>query len=86
MINAVCDHGIPTTVTCGHCLAAGRIKDLEDALRLIAGMGGMTLIGGGDMEPRRAHELGANKAFNQAAEIAASALQNAPDPKRDEHG
>ena len=32
MVNVVCDHGIPSTVTCGHCLAAGRIVQLEAEL------------------------------------------------------
>ena len=55
--------------------AIDEIKRLKTALQLIAGMGGMTLLGGGDLEPNRAHELGAHKAFNQAAEIARSALE-----------
>ena len=46
----------------------------KKALQLIVDMGNMTLLGGGDLEPSRAHELGANKAFNQAAEIARSAV------------
>jgi hypothetical protein len=47
---------------------------MYEALQTIAAMSGMTLIGGSDLEADRAHELGANKAFEQAAEIARAAL------------
>jgi hypothetical protein len=49
---------------------------MYEALQTIAAMSGMTLLGGSDLEPARAHELGANKAFEQAAEIARAAINN----------
>ena len=33
MVNPVCDHGIPVTVTCGHCLAAWKVVKLETRIR-----------------------------------------------------
>jgi hypothetical protein len=54
--------------------AADEIVRLREALHLIAGLTGLTLLGGNDLEPGRAHELGANKAFEQAASIAKQAL------------
>ncbi len=54
-----------------------RIAELEEALQEIAQMSGKTLLGGRDLESDRAHELGANKAFEQAANIARTALGKA---------
>jgi hypothetical protein len=64
----------PTPVASEEVVYAADYNRLEAALELIAAMGGMTLLGGTDLESPRAHELGANKAFEQAASIARSAL------------
>lgn len=50
-----------------------RVAELEGALGLIAAMKNMTLLGS-DPNPETSHQLGANKAFNQCAEIAQNAL------------
>lgn len=50
------------------------LNELRTALEAIAAMENMTLLGGGDLEPERAHQLGAVKAFNQAATIAKAVL------------
>jgi hypothetical protein len=51
-----------------------RIADLEAALKGIAELSTLTLLGGRGMESDRAYEAGANSAFGQAAEMARSAL------------
>lgn len=50
----------------------------EAALDRIVAMQGMTLLGGADGSDseQRAHEIGANKAFNECAEIAREARGN----------
>ncbi len=58
----------------GRALAASRAREEEmrEALELIAGHEGMTLLG---PDGERAHERGANAAFEQMASIAKSALE-----------
>lgn len=51
---------------------------LVAALRELAALTGQTLLGGrSEPDPRRAHEDGANKAFEQCARIALTALKAA---------
>lgn len=52
---------------------------LRAALEAIAALENMTLLGGRDLDPARAHQLGAVTAFNQAAEIAKAALSDEKD-------
>lgn len=53
-----------------------RIERLEGALQGIVKLGALTLIGGDDMSGlREAYSVGAHRAFEQAAEMAASALE-----------
>ncbi|HXI40040.1 MAG TPA: hypothetical protein VNH83_08680 [Bryobacteraceae bacterium] len=52
-----------------------RVRELEAALEGISKLKGLTLLGGNGMESDRAYQLGANCAFNQAAEMAATALE-----------
>ncbi len=63
-------------------IALERIRDaapaLLSALENIAAMSGMTLLGGADAaNHEQAHQDGANKAFNQAAEVARAAIKQA---------
>ena len=44
-------------------------RKVVEAARLVNEHAGMALLGGRALDPGRAHELGANKAFNQCAEI-----------------
>ncbi|MBS0364933.1 MAG: hypothetical protein JSR67_03805 [Proteobacteria bacterium] len=52
-------------------------EELLVALKAIAELGGKTLFGGEGHEPGFAHQLGANLAFCQAAEIANVAIAKA---------
>lgn len=56
--------------------AETKVRELEAALRLIEQMGDKTLIASSLGECcDRAHQIGANKAFGQMADIAAAAMQ-----------
>jgi hypothetical protein len=58
----------------------GHTNVLRAALELIAAKEGMTLLGGRDCaDPERAHQLGANRAFNDCAQIAKEALADEKD-------
>jgi hypothetical protein len=58
-----------------------RIRELEAALQGIVKLGPLTLIGGDDMSGlREAYSVGAHRAFGQAAEMAASALETEVKP------
>jgi hypothetical protein len=56
-----------------------RIRELEEALKGIAKLGGLTLLGGDGMEPDRAYQHGAHAAFEQAAGMASDALETGDD-------
>ena len=57
---------------------------LVAALRELAAFTGQTLLGGrSEPDPRRAHEDGANKAFEQCARIALTALKAAGEEPTD---
>lgn len=68
----------------GNFLKTDLTEKYEEALRVIAECEGMTLLGCGEEDcnmfphcpevERRAHQIGANKAFNQVAAIAKAAL------------
>jgi hypothetical protein len=64
----------PSPVASEEVVNAADYQRLEAALESIAAMGGMTLLGGRDLDPERAYQHGANSAFGQAAEMARSAL------------
>ena len=59
--------------------SAARVAELEAVLWLIEAMGGKTLISmARDEEARLSYSDGAHHAFNQAADIARSALEKSP--------
>jgi len=82
-------------------LADMRLNDIKEmqeeldifmaALEEIAEMKGKTILGCNhdeyhrDCDGREAHEIGANKAFNQAAEIAIKAISRASQPTQKEN-
>ena len=59
--------------------ARKRIKELSESLQIITDFKGKTLLGEGSPIEDRAHQIGANKAFEEAAAIAYQALQGEKD-------
>jgi len=51
-----------------------KVQPLVDALELIKGHEGLTLLMDEPIEAEQAHQVGANKAFNECAKIAKQAL------------